>query len=69
MLYKQSIDSYVDAAELLNLKVYLFDVHQKDNVYRLNYYVTDINDNVLNYLVFMWIRIEKGGLRLLIFIT
>lgn len=52
MLYKQSIDSYVDAAELLNLKVYLFDVHQKDNVYRLNYYVTDVNDNVLNYLVF-----------------
>ncbi|AGC75384.1 hypothetical protein [Nonlabens dokdonensis] len=60
MLYKQSIDSYVESVELLDLEVLLFDIHKKDNVYRLNYYVTDQDERVVNYLIF-YVDKDRNG--------
>ncbi len=60
MLYKQSIDSYVESVELLDLEVLLFDIHKKDNVYRLNYFVTDQDDRVVNYLIF-YVDKDRNG--------
>lgn len=59
-IYKRSIDSYVEGIELLDLEVLLFDIHKKENVYRLNYYVTNQDDRVVNYLIF-YVDKDRNG--------
>lgn len=53
MLYKQNIDSYIREFGKDNLNLTLFDIHKKDGVYRLNYFIHKNDDSEsINYLVF-----------------
>lgn len=59
-IYKKTIDSYAEGFELMDLEILLFDIHKKDNVYRLNYYVTDQDESVVNYLIF-YVDKDRNG--------
>lgn len=64
-LYKQNIEAYIEESKLLKHEFSLFDVHKNNEVYRLNYQVSEKETGILiNYMVFYVRRDREGNLKL-----
>ncbi|WP_438969543.1 hypothetical protein [Nonlabens sp.] len=64
-LYKQNIEAYIEESKLLKHEFSLFDVHKNNEVYRLNYQVSEKETGILiNYMVFYVRKDREGNLKL-----
>ena len=64
-VYSDAVNSFMDQIEAFNYKVDLFDLHEKDGIYRLNYEITDHSSKyTYNYLVFYLEKDKKDQWRI-----